>query len=58
MKADPELAPLVDNHEVTVWMGPGRHIVAYCIVCLLLAAFTEIDHIHDCRRERLYTISL
>ncbi|THH07844.1 hypothetical protein EW145_g3105 [Phellinidium pouzarii] len=31
MLADPDLASLVTNHEVTVWLGPGRHIVAYCI---------------------------
>ncbi|KAI5119660.1 hypothetical protein M0805_007751 [Coniferiporia weirii] len=31
MSADPDLAPLVTDHEVTVWLGPGRHIVAYCI---------------------------
>jgi len=29
--ADPELRPLVETPEMTGWMGPGRHIMAYCI---------------------------
>lgn len=32
MLADPDLAPLVHDQEVNVWLGPGRHIVAYNIV--------------------------
>ncbi|EJD02574.1 FAD/NAD-binding domain-containing protein [Fomitiporia mediterranea MF3/22] len=31
MLADPELRPFVENPEMTAWMGPGRHIMAYCI---------------------------
>ncbi|TCD67182.1 hypothetical protein EIP91_000408 [Steccherinum ochraceum] len=31
MLADPDLAPLVVDQEVNVWLGPGRHIVAYNI---------------------------
>ncbi|KAI0357273.1 FAD/NAD(P)-binding domain-containing protein [Trametes cingulata] len=28
---DPELRPFVETPEMTGWMGPGRHIMAYCI---------------------------
>ncbi|CAE6445671.1 unnamed protein product [Rhizoctonia solani] len=31
MRGDPELKALLDNPEMTAWMGPGRHIMAYCI---------------------------
>ncbi|KAH8110407.1 FAD/NAD-P-binding domain-containing protein [Phellopilus nigrolimitatus] len=31
MLADPELRPFVDTPEMTAWMGPGRHLMAYCI---------------------------
>lgn len=31
MLKDPDLRPLVENPEMTGWMGPGRHIMAYCI---------------------------
>lgn len=29
---DPELKPLMETPEATCWMGPGRHIVGYCVV--------------------------
>ena len=32
MLKDPDLAPLVEQQEVQVWVGPGRHIVSYNIV--------------------------
>lgn len=32
MLADPDLRPFVENPEMTAWMGPGRHIMAYNIV--------------------------
>jgi salicylate hydroxylase len=32
MISDPILKPLVDRGEMTGWMGPGKHIMAYCIV--------------------------
>lgn len=32
MVKDPELKALVDDTETNVWMGPGRHLVGYCIV--------------------------
>jgi salicylate hydroxylase len=32
MVKDPELKPLVDHPEMTGWIGPGRHIMGYCIV--------------------------
>ncbi|KZO90144.1 FAD/NAD(P)-binding domain-containing protein [Calocera viscosa TUFC12733] len=28
---DPELAPFVNEPQMTIWMGPKRHIVAYCV---------------------------
>ncbi|KAJ7481761.1 hypothetical protein FB451DRAFT_136739 [Mycena latifolia] len=31
MAKDPDLKPLVDHPEMTGWIGPGRHIMAYCI---------------------------
>ena len=32
MMKDPELKQLVDETCMNIWMGPGRHIVGYCIV--------------------------
>lgn len=32
MLADPDLKPFVDVPEMTGWMGPGRHLMAYNIV--------------------------
>lgn len=32
MIADPELKPFVDTPEMSAWMAPGRHLMAYCIV--------------------------
>ncbi|KAF7292753.1 FAD/NAD-P-binding domain-containing protein [Mycena indigotica] len=31
MLQDPELKPLVDCAEMTGWIGPGRHVMAYCL---------------------------
>ncbi|KAF7373894.1 FAD/NAD P-binding domain-containing protein [Mycena sanguinolenta] len=31
MCKDPDLKPFVDHPEATAWIGPGRHIVGYCI---------------------------
>ncbi|CAL1707345.1 unnamed protein product [Somion occarium] len=31
MLKDPELRPLLENPEMTGWMAPGRHLMAYCI---------------------------
>ncbi|KAF7366395.1 FAD/NAD(P)-binding domain-containing protein [Mycena sanguinolenta] len=31
MVKDPDLKPLVDHPEMTGWIGPGRHIMGYCI---------------------------
>ncbi|OCH87107.1 FAD/NAD-P-binding domain-containing protein [Obba rivulosa] len=31
MLADPELKPFIDTPEMTGWMAPGRHLMAYCI---------------------------
>ncbi|ELU37079.1 salicylate 1-monooxygenase [Rhizoctonia solani AG-1 IA] len=36
--ADPELRSLVEHPEMTGWMGPGRHIMGYCIVSNFLWA--------------------
>ena len=30
---DPELRQFVETPEMTAWMGPGRHLMGYCIVC-------------------------
>ncbi|KAL5512455.1 hypothetical protein ACEPAG_3108 [Sanghuangporus baumii] len=31
MLEDPELKPFVDSPEMTAWMAPRRHLMAYCI---------------------------
>ncbi|KAI0067398.1 FAD/NAD-P-binding domain-containing protein [Artomyces pyxidatus] len=31
MLKDPELRPFVETPEMTGWMAPGRHLMAYCI---------------------------
>nr|WJQ78195.1 4-hydroxybenzoate decarboxylase [Panus rudis] len=31
MLKDPELREFVENPEMSGWMGPGRHLMAYCI---------------------------
>ncbi|KAJ7266400.1 hypothetical protein B0H12DRAFT_1099515 [Mycena haematopus] len=31
MSKDPDLKPFVDHPEMTGWIGPGRHIMGYCI---------------------------
>lgn len=33
LEADPELKPFLDNPEMTGWLAPRRHLMAYCIVC-------------------------
>lgn len=33
MLEHPDLKPFVDTPEMTGWMGPGRHLMAYNIVC-------------------------
>jgi len=42
MLQDPELRPFVESAEGTVWMAPGRHLGAYCIVGIIVRA-----HSHD-----------
>lgn len=32
MAKDPDLKPFLDEPEMTAWMAPGRHLMAYCIV--------------------------
>ena len=39
MLEDPVLRPLVETAEMTAWMAPGRHLMAYCIVSLISRAF-------------------
>lgn len=36
MLSDPELKSFIENPEMTAWMGPQRHIMAYCIVRFLV----------------------
>ncbi|KAH9979482.1 hypothetical protein BGW80DRAFT_1164422 [Lactifluus volemus] len=31
MLKDPELRPFVETPEMTAWMAPGRHLMAYCV---------------------------
>ena len=37
---DPELRPLVESAEGTVWMAPSRHLGAYSIVGIILRALS------------------
>ena len=37
MMKDKDLKPFVETPEMTAWMGPGRHIMAYCIVSIKCA---------------------
>ncbi len=57
--ADPELRELVDVPEMTGWMGPGRHIMAYNIVrsmpCIGTIPGSETDS--DYREERMSIMS-
>ena len=41
MAKHPELKAFVDSPEMTGWMGPGRHIMAYCIVSMLFFRLPE-----------------
>ena len=38
MLEDPVLRPLVETPEMTAWMAPGRHLMAYCIVSMTVRA--------------------
>jgi len=38
MLKDPTLRPFVETPEMTAWMAPGRHLMAFCIVSLNLTA--------------------
>ncbi|KAH8833910.1 hypothetical protein DL96DRAFT_1703549 [Flagelloscypha sp. PMI_526] len=55
MMDDPELKQLVDDADVNVWMGPGGHIVAYCLrgkelynlVLLHVATYDGLEESYD-----------
>ena len=50
MIQDPELRELLENPEMTGWMGPKKHIMAYCIVSvppLVACACLLIESRHD-----------
>lgn len=38
MLDDPQLRELVERPEMTTWMGPGRHIMGYCVVRIHLTS--------------------
>jgi len=40
MLEDPELRPFVETPEMTAWMAPRRHLMAYCIVSILTATLS------------------
>jgi len=40
MLEDPELRPFVETPEMTAWMAPGRHLMAYCIVSVTAGALS------------------
>jgi salicylate hydroxylase len=44
MISDPDLKPLIDQAEMISWMGPGKHIIGYCIVCVSLPRKTRSIH--------------
>jgi salicylate hydroxylase len=35
MLEDPDLKELVDFPEMTMWIGPHKHMVAYCLVVII-----------------------
>lgn len=50
LEADPELKPFVDTPEMTGWMAPGRHLMAYCIVRSIQSQYNmryEVAAHHD-----------
>ncbi len=56
---DPELKELIDVPEMTGWMGPGRHIMAYNIVRRLLLPFACIfAHLGMKRGKKEYNLVL
>lgn len=50
MLKDPDLKALVDEAELTCWMGPRRHIMGYCIVRVEGGHRTLVDC--DCQRNK------
>lgn len=56
MMGDPELRKLVEVPEMTGWMGPERHIMAYCIVrefILVICGFGADDVRFLARKARI-----
>ena len=43
MLEDPELRPFVETPEMTAWMGPGTHLMAYNIVSPEILARPEMN---------------
>ena len=44
MMDDPDLKALVDTPEMCGWMGPQKHIMAYCIVSLLVSFERHVSY--------------
>ena len=47
MKNDEDLMPLITSSELNCWMGPGKHIVAYCVVSFFLID-GQWEILHSC----------
>lgn len=45
MMKDPDLRPLIDHPRMIGWIGPGRHIMTYPVVCLRLTLPAHPVHI-------------
>lgn len=41
---DPELREFIEHPQLTSWLGPGRHLVTYPIVCSIYHTFILFSH--------------
>jgi salicylate hydroxylase len=59
---DPELRNLIETPEMSAWMGPRRHVMAYPIVSLIISSFycilVGVIHMYLQRGKKEYNIVL
>lgn len=53
MLSDPDLASFIQHPEVNAWLGPGRHLVAYCVVSIDLTLSNYCQKAVIERRQRV-----
>ena len=56
MLKDQDLRPLVETPQIHCWMGPGRHIVGYCIVGILKPEISLINPLYIQRARQEYNL--